>query len=170
MRKVILFWSPAILVLALIPFLLTTEGAGAPQSAPAPKMPQQRLTPDEFPWSNSVANLPGSGLQPGIETIYVVGDGAKREFYSMVFRIAPHTVIQPHSHPDSRSCFVLSGGPWYFAYGTVRDESKLKALPPGSSYTEPANTVHFAGTRDASVLLECTAIGPTGTTAYQPAK
>jgi len=130
------------------------------------KLPEQRMTPSELPWSKSVSNLPGSGMQPGIETVYVEGDGTEKELYSMVFRIAPHTTIQPHSHPDDRSCFVLSGL-WYFGYGPVRDEAKMRALPPGSNYTEPAGAVHFAGTKDKGVLLECTAVGPTGTTFFK---
>jgi hypothetical protein len=63
---------------------------------------------------------------------------------------------------------VLSGL-WYFGYGTVRDETKLKALPPGSNYTEPASTAHFAGTKNQEVIIECTAVGPTATTFVNPA-
>jgi quercetin dioxygenase-like cupin family protein len=91
-----------------------------------------------------------------------------KEIFSVVFRVPPNTKIPPHSHPDERSCFVLSGM-WYFGYGTERDESKLQALPAGSSYTEPANQVHFAGTKDVEAVAECTAIGPTGTTFFYPA-
>jgi len=73
-----------------------------------------------------------------------------------------------HSHPDNRSCFVLSGL-WYFGYGSVRSEAGLKALPPGSHYTEPAGTAHFAGTQGQEAVLECTAVGPAGTTFVNPA-
>jgi quercetin dioxygenase-like cupin family protein len=132
------------------------------------KLVAQRLTPSEFPWSQNVANRPGSGMQPGVDTVFVAGDGTKHELYSIVFKIPAHTAIQPHSHPDDRLCFVLSGQ-WYFAYGSKRDESKFKTLPPGSSYTEPGNTVHFAGTRNDNAVLECTAVGPTGTTFVNPA-
>jgi len=84
--------------------------------------------------------------------------------------LPPHTIIQPHSHPDDRSCFVLSGL-WYFGYGDVRDETKLQALPPGSAYTEPgAKRSHFAGTKDAEAIVECTAMGPTDTYYVDPKK
>lgn len=76
-------------------------------------------------------------MQSGIETVFVAGDGKSGELYTLLFRIRPNTVIPPHSHPDERSCFVLSGL-WYFGYGKVSSESGLKALPPGSHYTEPA--------------------------------
>lgn len=93
--------------------------------------------------------------------MFVVGDGQQKELFSLVFKAPPNTAIQPHSHPDERSCFVLSGLS-YFAYGTVRDETKQKALPPGSNYTEPAGAAHFAGTREQEAIVECTAVGPTG--------
>jgi hypothetical protein len=78
---------------------------------------------------------------------------------------------KPHEHEehaDLPKCRHVSGL-WYFAYGTVRDETKLKALPPGSNYTEPARAVHFAGTREQEAVVECTAVGPTGTTFINPA-
>ena len=102
-------------------------------------------------------------MRPGLMTIFVNSDGKLNELYSQVFKVPPITAIPPHSHPDNRACFVLSGI-WYFGYGTVRDETKLKALPPGSYYTEPAGAMHFAGTRDQEAIVECTAVGPTGTT------
>ena len=124
---------------------------------------EQRITPDEIRWTKSVSNQPGSAMRSGVETVFLVGDGRTNQLYSLVFKIPPNTAIQPHSHPDERSCFVLAGL-WYFAYGSVRDATKLKALPPGSSYTEPAGAAHFAGTTEQGAILECTAVGPTETT------
>ena len=68
-----------------------------------------------------------------------------------------------HSHPDDRSCFVVSGT-WLFGYGDKYDEALLKALPAGSHYTEPASVNHFAGTQDQVAVVECTSVGPAGTT------
>ena len=107
-------------------------------------------------------------MRPGLETVIVAGDGKQSGLYSLVFKVPPNTAIPPHSHPDDRSCFVLSGL-WYFGYGTVRSETDLKALPPGSNYTEPAGVIHFAGTREQEAIVECTAVGPTGTTFVNPA-
>ncbi len=64
------------------------------------------------------------------------GDAKGNGLYTMMVKLPANTKIPPHSHPDVRSCFVLSGT-WYFAYGDSRDESLLKALPAGSHYTEP---------------------------------
>lgn len=132
------------------------------------KLIPQRLAPAEIPWSKSASNQAGSAMRPGLETVIVAGDGKENSLYSLVFRVPPNTAIPPHSHPDDRSCFVLSGL-WYFGYGSVRTEADLKALPPGSNYTEPAGATHFAGTREQEALVECTAVGPTGTTFVNPA-
>jgi quercetin dioxygenase-like cupin family protein len=131
------------------------------------KLVSQRITPAEFPWSKSVNNQAGSAMRPRLETVFVAGDGKQNKLYSLVFKVSPNTAIPPHSHPDDRSCFVLSGL-WYFGYGTVRSEAGLKALPPGSNYTEPAGTIHFAGTKGQEAIVECTAVGPAGTTFVNP--
>lgn len=128
----------------------------------AQSIPEQRLTVEEMPWSGSVPDQTGSGMVDGLSTTYVVGDGMSEELYSLVFSLGGDAQIAPHSHPDARSCFVLAGN-WYFAYGETFDAAALKLLPPGSNYTEPAGQAHFAETRDTGVIVECTSVGPTGT-------
>jgi quercetin dioxygenase-like cupin family protein len=100
--------------------------------------------------------------------VIIEGNAKAPGLFTIMFKLPPNTKVPPHSHPDVRSCFVLSGT-WYFAYGEVRDETQFKALPVGSHYTEPAGMNHFAETRDEPVVAECTAIGPTGTTFVNPA-
>jgi quercetin dioxygenase-like cupin family protein len=117
----------------------------AATGANAQGLPEQRLPAEHFNWPQGQANQAGSAMRPGLQTIFVIGDGTSNRLFSVVFRVPPNTKIPPHSHPDERSCFVLSGI-WYFGYGNVRDEDKLQALPAGSSYTEPAGRIHFAGT------------------------
>lgn len=107
-------------------------------------------------------------MRAGLQTLVVAGDAKGNGLYTMMFNLPANTKIPPHSHPDVRSCFVLSGT-WYFAYGDARDETLLKALPAGSHYTEPPGMNHFAETRDEPVIAECTAVGPTGTTFVNPA-
>lgn len=133
----------------------------------AQSVTQQRLSPEDFPWEGSNPTQPGSGMAQGLSTAFVVGDGNTEELYTLVFSLGPGTEIPPHSHPDERSCFVLSGN-WYFGYGETFDEDALQMLPPGSNYTEPAGQAHFAATRDTAIMVECTAVGPTGTTFINP--
>ena len=150
-------------------FVFGAIGAlAAASGAVAQQLPEQRLPAGKFNWPQSQSNQPGTAMREGQQTLFVVGDGNSKSLFSIVFRVPPNTKIPPHSHPDERSCFVLSGI-WYFGYGSVRNEDQLEALPPGSNYTEPAGHVHFAGTKDVEVIMECTAIGPTATTFVNPA-
>lgn len=127
-----------------------------------------RTAVDEIPWPAQSARQEGTAMRSGLQTLVVAGDAKSKGLYTMMVRLPPNTRIPPHSHPDERSCLVLSGT-WYFAYGEMRDDAQLKALPPGSHYTEPAGMNHFAETRDQTVVAACTAVGPTGTTFVNPA-
>ncbi|MBR0755091.1 cupin domain-containing protein [Bradyrhizobium jicamae] len=142
-------------------------GIAATSQVVAQDLPEQRLRFDQFKWPQSQANQAGSAMVQGQQVIFVIGDGKSNGLYSLVFKAPPNTKIQPHSHPDGRSCFILSGT-WYFGYGTVWDESKLVELPAGSHYTEPAGRAHFAATKGEEVTVQCTATGPTGTTFVNP--
>jgi quercetin dioxygenase-like cupin family protein len=146
----------------------TTLAAMLAGTANAQQVPEQRLRLDEFKWPQSQGNQAGSAMVQGQQVIFVVGDGQSKGLFSIVFKVPANTKIQPHSHPEERSCFVLSGT-WYFGYGTEWEESKLKTLPVGSNYTEPAGRPHFAATKDGEVIQQCTAVGPTGTTFVNPA-
>lgn len=142
--------------------LLAALSAGASAFDPV------RLTAEEIPWPADSSRQEGTAMRSGLQIVVVAGDAKAPGLFTMMFRIPPGTRIPPHSHPDERSCFVLSGM-WYFAYGAERDDSALKALPPGSHYTEPAGMNHFAETREDTVVAQCTGIGPTGTTFVNPA-
>jgi hypothetical protein len=47
--------------------------------------------------------------------------------------------------------------------GSTFDETRLKALSPGSSYIEPQNELHFARTGGEAAVVRIVGIGPTGT-------
>ncbi len=126
-----------------------------------------RIPATDIPWPDSSARVEGTGMRAGLQTLVVAGDAKSNSLFTMMFRLPPNTRIPPHSHPEVRSCFVLSGT-WFFGYGEQADASALKLLPAGSHYTEPAGMNHFAETRDEPVIAECTAIGPTGTTFVNP--
>jgi len=131
----------------------------SPTATLAQDVREQRLPFDQFKWSQPGG---GSAMVPGQQTVFVVGDGRSKSLFSLVFKVPANAKIPPHSHPEERSCFVLSGT-WYFGYGTERREDQLVALPAGSSYTEPAGKVHFAGTGAVETIVECTGVGPTDT-------
>jgi len=126
-----------------------------------------RIAAGDIPWPDSSGRVEGTGMRAGLQVLVVAGDAKSNGLFTMMFKIPADTRIPPHSHPDVRSCFVLSGT-WFFGYGERADESLLKLLPAGSHYTEPAGMNHFAETRDEPVIAECTAMGPTGTTFVNP--
>ncbi|MDX2264129.1 MAG: cupin domain-containing protein [Hyphomicrobiales bacterium] len=132
-------------------------------SVRAEQVPAQIVPVGEIPWPKDQSQQLGSSQTPGLNTVMIVGDGETNRLYSIMFRVPPNARIAPHSHPDNRSCFVLTGL-WRFAFGDRYDETKLLDLPPGSHYTEPGGRAHFAATGPQGALVQCTAVGPTATT------
>jgi hypothetical protein len=63
---------------------------------------------------------------------------------------------------------VLLSGTAYFGYGERFDETRMRALPAGSVWTEPARQPHFAWAKDGEVVLQVIGIGPSGTTPVPP--
>lgn len=122
---------------------------------------------DEIPWPSAQAGGAGTSGVTGIETVVLKGDPSKPGIYVLALRAPANATIQAHMHKDDRVATVLKGT-WYFGYGQKFDEKALKALPPGSSYTEPPNTAHFARTREP-VVIEIVGYGPTSTTYVNPA-
>lgn len=145
------------LVLALA--LAAFASAADAQTPPS----RQRIAPAEFNFS--VAGSAGAGTSgiAAIQTIVLKGDPTKAGLYTIMLRIPAGTRIAAHTHPDDRIGTVISGT-WYFGYGPTFDAAALRALPPGSFYTEPPGDPHFAETRESDVILQITGFGPTGTT------
>lgn len=124
---------------------------------------QQRLTPTEYGTIAPTNATAGTSGVAGLETRVLKGVPSATGLYTILLTIPPHTRIAAHDHPDDRVATVVSGT-WYFGYGTKFDERALKALPPGSFYTEPPGQPHFARTGETTVVLQITGVGPTGTT------
>lgn len=125
-----------------------------------------RLTPSEIERMAKDGAGAGTSGVAGIRTTPLMGDPTKPGPYTIALRVPAHTRIQSHTHRDARSAIVVSGA-WYFGYGEVASDSLVKELKPGSFYTEPASSPHFALTREQPALVYITGIGPTDTL-YQP--
>jgi len=123
---------------------------------------EERFTPAEYKFPQ-VGN-PGSGSSGvgGIETIVLKGNPDQAGVYTIMLRVPAHTRIVAHSHRDDRVATVISGT-WHIGYGDRFDETKLKALPPGSFYTEPPFRSHFAETGNEPVVVQITGFGPSST-------
>ena len=151
--------APAQVIPRLVAFLdQPAQSAAARASA----TPQQRLTQGEMNALAVTGATAGTSGVSGIETRVLKGDPTRPGLYTILLKVPANTTIEAHDHPDDRVATVVSGT-WYFGYGARFDESKLKALSPGSFYTEPPNELHFARTGDAPVMLQISGFGPTGT-------
>ena len=137
----------------------TAVAAGATNDPPD----AARLTPQEYAQLAPANATAGTSGVAGIETRVLKGKPSSKGLYTILLTVPAHTRIAAHDHPDDRVATVISGT-WYFGYGKKFDEHALKALPPGSFYTEPPGEAHFARTGDTAVVLQITGVGPTGTT------
>jgi quercetin dioxygenase-like cupin family protein len=147
-----------------------------PLPKPMPKPVQEKPVPEKSP----VAEMPAMPLlflspdeirlpppQPGNRstaprTITLVGDPKSEGLYVTRTFIPKGKQIIPHRHTDSRTVVVLAGT-YYYGIGEEFDGQKLVPLPPGSFLTEPAGVPHFTWAKDNDVLIQTTAIGPSGT-------
>jgi pimeloyl-ACP methyl ester carboxylesterase/uncharacterized RmlC-like cupin family protein len=123
---------------------------------------ERRLTPAQYEFPRKGNPGIGSSGVLGIETAVLKGDPDKVGVYTIMLRVPAHTQIAAHSHRDDRVATVISGT-WHIGYGEKFDEAKLKALPPGSFYTEPPGEAHFAETGDEAVVVQITGYGPSST-------
>ncbi|HSO67803.1 MAG TPA: cupin domain-containing protein [Desulfatirhabdiaceae bacterium] len=119
------------------------------------KLEPKMMTSDEIVWPDQVSS--------DVQTLVHAGNPEKEGLYSIRVKIPAGTRLAPHFHPDNRVVVVLSGT-LYYGYGTDFDETNMKALPPGSFFTEPAAQPHFAWARSGDVVLQANAVGPSGTT------
>jgi len=124
--------------------------------------PRERLIPLEMDLLSKSGPGAGTSGVSGIQTIVLKGEPTSAGLYTILLKIPANTRIEAHDHPDDRVGAVISGT-WYFGYGNKFDDRKLKALPPGSFYTEPPNEPHFARTGATPVIIQITGFGPTGT-------
>ena len=116
----------------------------------------------------SVVKLPRDIIYKGLagapQHVTLFGDPSKPGLYVDRIKFMPGTKVMPHWHPDTVRTVLVMSGTFYFAVGEQWDESKLTAYPAGTLYSEPAKTPHYAWAKDGEVILQVTAIGPTGNT------
>ena len=149
---------------------LFTLFLGLASASPSELLPEMRLAPSEVraKATHPTGNQIGSSKLTGVQTTVLYGDPSKAGFYAILLYVPAHTKIQAHSHRDNRVATVLSGT-WHFGYGSVFTQSKLKTLPPGSIYSEPAGTNHFARTDGTPCIVQISGFGPTDTAYFDSA-
>ncbi len=99
----------------------------------------------------------------GYETAVLVGDSSRPGIYAVQTRLPANITIVPHTHGEKWRIATVLSGTLYYAQGDTFDESKLRALPPGSLIVEPKDMPHFARTKGEPVLLHIVGDGPAST-------
>jgi quercetin dioxygenase-like cupin family protein len=123
---------------------------------------KKRLTPMEIEALPTESAGAGTSGLPAVTTRVLFGDPTKSGLYTIELRVAPNTIIQAHTHRDTRTAVVVNGL-WYFGYGPKNEQALVKTLPPGAFYTEPAGESHFARTGPEGATVSITGYGPTDT-------
>ena len=77
---------------------------------------KRRLTPNEIDTLPSQSAGVGTSGLPAVTTRVLFGDPTKSGLYTIELRVAPNTVIEAHTHRDTRTAIVISGL-WHFGYG-----------------------------------------------------
>ena len=108
------------------------------------------------------------GLAP--QSAILFGDPSKPGVYVIRVKLPPGYKSNPHFHGEEFRGVTVLSGTLYFAVSEVWDESKLRAYPAGTFFTEPAKLPHYATTKETEVIFDLTGIGPTSTTPMSSAK
>jgi quercetin dioxygenase-like cupin family protein len=87
------------------------------------------------------------GLPAAPQFATLFGDPAKEGFYVVRVKFPAGLKLMPHTHPDAPRTVAVLSGTLYFAFGETWDESKLKAFPAGTFFSEPPNTATMRGPR-----------------------
>jgi uncharacterized RmlC-like cupin family protein len=151
--------------LLAVAFAVATTAASAQDAGL--KLPDYAKTPNELSAVQPTGGAGGSG-NAKVQVVTILGDVSKPGVYAQLLKVGPNAQIAAHHHAGDRVGTVLKGT-WHFGYGTQFDKNKLKMLPVGSVYTEPANGPHFAMIGNEPVIVLITGIGPTDTVYENPA-
>ena len=106
---------------------------------------------DNIPWEGDASR--------GEQQYKIFGDPRKPGWYGVLLKWYPGHYSKPHFHPNVRYITVLSGH-WWVSSSNVYDPTKTYPLPPGTIARDEANTVHWDGAKDETVVLEIVGEGP----------
>jgi hypothetical protein len=87
------------------------------------------------------------------------GDPTKPGLFVSRVKFSAGWKDSPHWHPDEVRTVVVLSGTLFFGSGDKRDESKFRAYPAGTFYSEPPKAPHFTWAKDGEVRgaakIEC---------------
>jgi len=104
---------------------------------------------------------------PGVKFVVLAGNPREPGLYVIRARFAPHTMSQPHWHPEARYVTVVKGT-WYAGTGDKLDPASTIPIPAGGFAIHAPREVHFDGAKDEEAIVQITGMGPSGTVVVTP--
>jgi quercetin dioxygenase-like cupin family protein len=150
--------SPRLLLALFVVGLMAYGLSAAAQDTMQEERTPILLTEDEITWTDGPPSLP-----PGSKIAVLEGDPKLPGPLTMRIQVPANSVFAPHTHPTDERVTVLSGT-LYFGLGERVDESKTKALTPGSFFVIPAGGPMFAFTTEEETVFQLNVEGPWGIT------
>jgi quercetin dioxygenase-like cupin family protein len=135
--------------------LLIAAVAAAALAGPAATMPDPAVLSFKLPADIAWQGDPVKGPQ----TYLLWGDPAKPGPYAMLVRWPPHQMSRPHTHPNARYVYVISGT-WWVGTGQTFSPETTTPIPAGSVVTHFAKQWHYDGAKDGDAVLEIVGDGP----------
>ena len=111
-------------------------------------------TPDKLKWTTSPS---------GSSNAILFGDPSKPGPYGVLTKWSPNHMSRPHTHPNDRHIYVISGT-WWVGTGPKYDPSTTTPVPAGSSVLHNGKQIHWDGAKDGEVVLYITGMGPADST------
>ena len=127
------------------------------------------------PDSDTISILDETKLQwqdypglPGVKFVVIAGNPREAGLYVIRAKFAPHTMSQPHWHPEARYVTVLKGT-WWAGTGDRLDPDRTTPVRAGGFAVHAPGKVHYDGAKDEEVIVQISGIGPSGTNPVNPA-
>ena len=139
---------------------LSASLAHAQQSAGA----STRHLPSDIQFTANPAN------PAGMQTAVLYGNPTQSGLFVVRVKIPAGLKVPPHWHPDFPRTAVVLSGTLYFGLGDRWDETKMEARPAGTFFTEAPKQPHFVWAKDGEVIIQITAMGPTGSVMIEQPK
>ena len=99
------------------------------------------------------------------QVVFLYGDPTKPgAFFVSRVRFSAGWKDPPHWYANEVRTVVVLSGTLYYGNGDKWDESKLKAYPAGTFYSEAPKAPHFTWAKDGEVIIQVSGSGPSGKT------
>ncbi|MFL5296798.1 MAG: cupin domain-containing protein [Phenylobacterium sp.] len=130
--------------------LLVTIFADAALAEPDPAVLAYKL-PGQIAWRGDPVKGP--------LTYPLWGDPTRPGPYAILVKWPAHQMSRPHTHPNARYIYVITGV-WWVGTGETFAPETTTPIPAGSFVTHFAKQFHYDGAKDQPAVLEIVGEGP----------